>query len=57
MHYGKKSKIKSIVTKFTTDAMESQCKSCCHNKNMMCTRIGTNGTVGVCWMESSEGEY
>lgn len=31
--------------------MGSQCKGCCHYKNGVCTRIGKNGQVGVCWFE------
>jgi len=37
--------------------MGSQCEGCCENKDGKCIRIGTNGRVGVCWMEKSEGEY
>ncbi len=37
--------------------MESQCENCCEYQDYECTRIGTNGQVGVCWMEKSEGEY
>ena len=33
------------------------CKGCYHNKDGKCTRIGTNGQIGVCWMAPSEGEY
>lgn len=37
--------------------MGSQCKGCSKNINGKCTRIGSNGEIGVCWMEKSEGEY
>lgn len=32
---------------------------CCHydKEKNECTRIGTNGLKGICWMEKSEGEY
>lgn len=35
----------------------SQCKNCCHFKDNACTRVGIKGKIGICWMESSEGEY
>lgn len=37
--------------------INSSCIGCNELKNLKCTRIGTNGKVGVCWMEKSEGEY
>lgn len=32
---------------------------CCHYdaENDKCNRVGSDGTVGVCWMERKEGEY
>lgn len=35
----------------------NKCNGCCHNKDNKCTRVGTNGQIGVCWMAPSEGEY
>lgn len=35
----------------------SQCNRCNEYKDGKCTRVGTNGELGVCWMEQSEGEY
>lgn len=35
----------------------TQCKGCCNYKDGECTRIGTDGQIGICWMETSEGEY
>ena len=34
-----------------------QCKGCYLYIKGKCTRVGTNGQTGVCWMELSEGEY
>lgn len=39
--------------------MQSECNGCdCYdNENDCCKRIGSDGTIGICWMERSEGEY
>ncbi len=39
--------------------MGIQCKNCCMLKDLKCTRISNTNSkkVGVCWMESGEGEY
>ena len=33
------------------------CKGCNEFINGECRREGSNGDIGVCWMEKSEGEY
>ncbi len=35
----------------------NQCENCNEYKNNKCKRIGTNGQIGICWMEKSEGKY